>query len=132
MLKIENVKTITVQNWDQFVQETYGRPYKFQQQEGCKDRGVYNFDVSKSSEEDEFYDFQNDTVPEEVNHSKMGVSFKAWLARDPKQLISSDNSVCARDLWWYRNFYPSIEMVANDLCKKNLLEEGEYMIVIDW
>ena len=36
------------------------------------------------------------------------------------------------DLWWKRNFYPDIEMVANDLHAKGLLEAGEYAIDIDW
>lgn len=80
MLKTNKQTTIDCHDWDDFVQKTYGRPYCFQQQDGCKSRGMYHLTV-----EEEAYDFENDTVPEVVNHEEMGVSFKAWLARDPKQ-----------------------------------------------
>lgn len=29
---------IEVQEWDALVEKTYGRPYKFQQQDGCQSR----------------------------------------------------------------------------------------------
>lgn len=35
-------------------------------------------------------------------------------------------------MWWVRNFYPDVNMVANDLYEKGLLEAGEYLINIDW
>ena len=35
-------------------------------------------------------------------------------------------------LFWERNFYPNVNMIANDLHSKGLLESGEYIIVIDW
>jgi hypothetical protein len=35
-------------------------------------------------------------------------------------------------MFWDRNFYPNVQMVANDLHKKGLLEAGEYSIRIDW
>lgn len=31
-----------------------------------------------------------------------------------------------------KHFYPHASMIAQDLCKKGLLEEGEYDIKIDW
>ena len=67
----------------------------------------------------------------------MGVSFKAWLERDPKQKINSDDArrqACGfgLNLFWKRNFYPSIDMIANDLHSKGLLPAGEYCINIDW
>lgn len=36
------------------------------------------------------------------------------------------------NLFWERNFYPDIHVIANDLCKKGLLLAGEYDIKIDW
>ena len=64
----------------------------------------------------------------------MGVSFKAWLERDPTQKLNDPN--CNYDyglvLWWDRNFYPHISMIINDLYTKGLLEAGEYQINIDW
>jgi len=64
----------------------------------------------------------------------MGVSFKAWLKRDPKQKLSSkdDQDSYSLMLWWERNFYPEIQMVVNDLYDKGLIEAGDYIINIDW
>lgn len=113
------------------MEEVYSRPYDFQQQDGCRKRGTYNLTVSESPE-DKPYDFENDTVPEVVNGPKKGVSFKAWLARDPKLPLQHSATSWDLDIWWERNFYPSIEMVAMDLHQKGFLAAGEYVIVIDW
>ena len=130
MLKIKTTKVISVQDWDKLVSETYGRVYSFQQQDDCKDRGVEHITVPVEHP----YDYENDTVPEFVNHPKMGVSFKAWLERDPEQKLSNpeDQNSWSLSLWWERNFYPHVDMIINDLHAKGLLEAGEYMIEIDW
>lgn len=111
-----------VQEWDQLVTDTYGKPYAFQQQDDCKDRGLVAIDVP----EDE-YDYKNDTIPFVVNGEKQGVSFKAWLAQDPATKLTHHDS-----LFWGRNFYPHVSMIVNDLHKRGLLEEGEFSIDIDW
>lgn len=130
-LKTTTKTVIDIQDWDDFVQEVYGRPYNFQQQEGCRGRGTYRLIVP-----DECYDYKNDSIPESLDHNeihnKMGVSFKAWLARDPKQPLSSKQDPWDLTLWWSRHFYPAIQAVANDLHKRGLLEAGEYTILIDW
>ncbi len=128
-MKIRTEQVIDVHEWDKLVQETYGRPYMFQQQNGCQDRGTYHLTVPSEGE-----DFDNDTLPEIVNHDDMGVSFDAWLKRDPKAPLKDEeyNQVYSIGLWWARNFYPSIEMVANDLHAKGLLPTGEFSINIDW
>jgi len=77
-------------------------------------------------------DFENDSVPEKVNHSEMGVSFQAWLDRDPKQLLVNRDDKLGLCLWWDRNFYPNIDMIANDLYNRGLIESGNYLIDIDW
>lgn len=130
--KNENVKIVKVQEWDSLVKDTYGRPYSFQQQDGCQPRGTFRLSVPSEAE-----DYENSSVPEIVNHEERGVSFEAWLSRDPKAPLSDDEDECredkwAIDLWWDRNFYPDLQMVANDLHKKGLLEAGEYLIIIDW
>lgn len=130
-MRIRTEKVIDVSDWDDLVEKTYGRPYSFQQQDGCKSRG--NFHLTVPDEEAE--DIPCDFVPEVVNHEEMGVSFKAWLARDPKQGLLgrvNENSPWEIPMWWERNFYPNINMVANDLHAKGLLEAGEYTIDIDW
>jgi len=132
-MKIRTEKLIDVQEWDKLVQDTYGKPYSFQQQNGCKDRGIQYLTVPSEVDYDDDY---NDSIPEVVNHKEMGVKFAKWLERDPKQPLKDEKGEredqWGIDLWWERNFYPSPESVANDLHKKGLLEAGEYLINIDW
>lgn len=126
-MKITQAQIIEVHEWDKTVEETYGRPYSFQQQDGCKERGTFHITIP-----DEAEDFENDTVPEIVNHKDMGVSFKAWLERDPKTTLEKDKESWSINLWWERNFYPNVQMIANDLCQKGIIEKGNYIINIDW
>jgi len=131
MLKIKTVQSIDLQDWDALVKETYGRMYSFQQQNDCRERGIYNITVPDI----EAFDYQNDSIPEKVNGDERGVSFAAWLARDPQQKLGSadewdrNHGLC---LFWERNFYPSNEVLANDLHDRGLLPAGEYQLVIDW
>jgi hypothetical protein len=130
MIKYKNVKQIDVNDWDKLVSKTYGRTYSFQQQDGCKERQSWGIIVPVEDPED----YENDTVPEIVNHEEMGVSFEAWLKRDPEQKLSSpdDQESWSLALWWERNFYPNVDMIINDLHSKGLLEAGEYEIDINW
>ena len=125
------VTLIDVGEFDDLVMQTYGRPYCFQQQDGCKSRGTATFTVPLAHP----YDFDQDIIPEEVNHHEMGVSFKAWLERDPKKKLESCDE-WGRErglgLWWERNFYPHMEMVVSDLHTKGILPAGDYVIDIDW
>lgn len=130
MIKYKEQKVIEDQDWDNLVEETYGRPYCFQQQGGCQDRGIFHLTVSA----DDGYNDSTmpDSIPEVINGNKMGVNFKAWLARDPKEWKGEKSDESYIRLFWERNFYPDIDMVANDLCKKGLIEAGDYIINIDW
>lgn len=129
MLNIKTVHMIEVQDWDGLVEETYGRPYSFQQQDGCKERGIFRLTVPE-----EWEDTDADSIPDEVNGDEMGVSFKAWLARDPKEWNGDpdDNEPWSIRLFWERNFYPDVQLIANDLHARGLLPAGEYVINIDW
>jgi hypothetical protein len=128
MIKYKNTKVIEDSDWDNLVQETYGKPYHFQQQYGCQNRGVHNLTIPYEANDSEM----PDSIPEVVNGEEMGVKFSAWLARDPKQPIKNQEFDYQLKLFWERNFYPDIQMVANDLHKKGLIEAGEYTINIDW
>lgn len=120
-------QVIDVSDWDQLVIDTYGRPYSFQQQDGCKERQRVKITIP-----DEAYDYENDTVPEEINGEEMGVSFQSWLDRDPKDWNGHTEYKRFLDLFWERNFYPDVQMIANSLYRMELIEAGEYTIDIDW
>jgi hypothetical protein len=130
MLKYQNTKIIDSDDLDDLVVQTYGRPYCFQQQEGCQSRGSVSITIPTEWNDD----FENDAIPEVVNGKEMGVSFKAWLERDPKQALpgEDDQDSCSLELFWIRNFYPGLQTVCNDLHAKGLIEAGKYEIKIDW
>ncbi len=128
-LKVKNIKMIEVRDWDNLVKETYNRPYNFQQQDGCQDRGTHHITVPSPYSNDHE---MNDSVPEKTNGEEMGVKFDAWLARDPKAPVGDEKQDWGIELFWERNFYPDIHTVANDLFKKGLIEAGDYVINIDW
>lgn len=134
MIKFTNKRVIEVHDWDKLVTSTYGRTYNFQQQDGCQSRGTYQLDVSTEEIDDSD---MPESVPEVVNGDEMGVRFSSWLSRDPNQPLPPHDGRDQSDsfmleLFWDRNFYPCIEVVANDLCRKGLIEAGEYTINIDW
>lgn len=110
------------------VVETYGKLYCFQQQDGCKGRGTYKFTVPIKNSED----FEDTEIPEIVNGPEMGVKFESWLARDQKQPLKNQIYDFQLELWWNRNFYPHIEKIIDDMHKKGILSEGEYVINVDW
>jgi hypothetical protein len=130
MLKYQNTKIIDSGDLDDLVVQTYGRLYCFQQQDGCQSRGLVSITIPTEWNDD----FKNDTIPEVVNGEEMGVSFKAWLERDPKQPLpgKDDQHSWSLDLFWTRNFYPGLHTVCNDLHAKGLIEAGNYEIKIDW
>lgn len=125
-MNMRQVNVIDVDDWDDLVAETYNKPYNFQQQDGCKPRHTFYFTVPIHPS-----DYTNDYVPEIINGSEMGVSFKAWLERDPNMPINEKHDFC-RVMWWERHFYPHVSMIVDDLHTKGLLPTGSYGIEIDW
>ena len=126
-ISTQTEQVIDVGDWDQLVINTFGRPYSFQQQDGCKERQRVKIIIP-----DKASDYENDTVPEVINGEEMGVSFKAWLDRDPKQELPNDKNSWSLGLFWERNFYPDVQMIANSLYRMELIEAGTYTIDIDW
>ena len=118
---------ISMQDWDDLVEKTYGKIYSFQQQDGCQERGNVYITIPEEADE-----YENETIPEEINGEEMGVSFSAWLARDSKEWNGDKADKSFVDMFWSRNFYPNLQMVANDLHAKGLIPKGEYVIEIDW
>lgn len=127
MLKVQTKQVIDVGDWDNLVEATYGKPYNFQQQDGCKERGNFCIKIPNYP-----YDYKNDSVPEEINGEELGVSFKAWLARDIGEWHGAAEDKMFTYLFWQRNFYPDVQMIANDLHSKGLIPTGDYTIEIDW
>lgn len=129
-MEIKEVKQITVQDWDNLVEKTYGKIYSFQQQEGCKSRGVEIINTDSDWAED----FENTEIPFEVNGKERGVSLETWLNTTPEDTAKHFNPECPWEnlLFWKRNFYPEPNTLAADLCKRGLLKPGEYQIKIDW
>lgn len=126
---MKTVKVFELDEWNDLVQKTYGKPYNYQQQEGCMSRGTDYFDVPCDVDDLGW----NDEIPEELETEEMGVKFAKWLERDPNQPIKSPyGGAYITDWWWERNFYPNIFVIFNDLHKRGLLEAGKYAINIDW
>lgn len=127
MLKYNNVRFVELSDWDDLVRSTYGKPYSFQQQNGCRGRGIYSFTVPELFEDD-----YPELIPEKINGSEMGINLKSWLLRDPKEPVEARSDDFYIKLFWHRNFYPNIHVLANDLYQKGLIEKGDYIINIDW
>jgi hypothetical protein len=127
---MKQVNMINVSELDDLVEKTYHKHYDFQQQAGCKERGVESYTLPIEDPED----YKRESIPEVINGDTMGVSFKAWLDRDPKQLLKDEkeNNSWTVDLFWERNFYPHPEIILNDLHTRGLLPAGELVIDIDW
>lgn len=62
----------------------------------------------------------------------MGVSFQTWLNTSEEDTAKHFENDWSNQLFWHRNFYPSIDAITDDLYSRGLLEAGEYMIIIDW
>jgi len=128
-MKIKKANMIEESDFSKLVQSTYGKPYRFQQQDGCMDRGTLSFKVpSEYTSEEEMYD----DIPEELNGELMGVKFEKWLERDPIQPVGVYTDKPFIDMFWERNFYPDFYTLVNDLYAKGLIEAGDYIINIDW
>ncbi len=134
MIKINKRNQIDVADWDQLVEKTYDKIYSFQQQDGCKDRGIETIYVPVEIPED----YEATEIPFKVNGEEEGISFETWLNTTPEDTAKHFEEDGGRknnwrnDLFWSRNFHPHVDMVINDLYSRGLLPEGEYDIKIDW
>lgn len=129
VLRASVKKVVDVSDWDALVEKTYGKPYSFQQQEGCKSRGTFDLTVPCKETEDEK---MHEEIPEIVNGDVMGVKFESWLKRDVSKPVGDNKDSFSINLFWQRSFYPDIHILANDLYMKGLIESGKYVIDIDW
>jgi hypothetical protein len=128
-LKYQNKRIIDSFDWDDLVIQTYGKPYCFQQQDGCQSRGTVSISIPSPYSNDKS---MHNSIPEKVNGEQMGVKFDVWLARDPNQPLEDEKDKTYIDMFWERNFYPDLHTLANDMYNKGLIEMGDYIIDIDW
>jgi len=129
-MRKKTIIDISVHEFDELVRKTYGKKYYgFQQQDGCKERQVFRITVPVAEPNDYSKDDTKLVLDKmRINSEYMGVDFETWVNRiDAFYFKDSDDS-----LWWYRNFYPHVDMILNDLHSKGIIEAGEYHIDIDW
>lgn len=110
------VKIFKLREWNDLVSSIYKKRYSFQQQDGCKEKGIFYFQIPIWKEDYEDYkpsEFEKEDI--------MGVSFKSWLEHDSSEKLN-----------WDRNFYPHVSMIIDNLYNKGILKEGEYAIDINW
>lgn len=135
MLKYKIERVVDVSDWDELVMDTYKKSYSFQQQDGCKSRGVVHITIPEECE-----DYGELEIPYKINGDDMCVNFKVWLNTSIEDINTKFEEVNGKpesypgqnDLFWERNFYPAVQMIANDLFEKGLIEAGDYTINIDW
>ena len=134
MIKVQKRNQIDVDDWDELVINTYGKPYSFQQQDGCKSRGIFTLTIPDLKTQEWEEPEMNDEIPFEVNGEEMGVKFDVWLNTTEEEVEEklSEEDKGFLYMFYERNFYPSIYTLANDLHLKGLIEAGEYDIKIDW
>lgn len=153
MLKYKLERFVDMRDWDNLVESTYNKPYCLQQQDGCMSRGIIKLDIDSRYVDEDEADLENyESIPEVINGDKMKVQFSTWLKRDGKKPLNPTqkeledcssyqnsydrNEWCEKEsrirMFFERNFYPDLQMVANDLYKRGLIEEGKYIINIDW
>lgn len=127
MLTYTLIKQIDDSDLDVLVEKEYGKPYCFQQQEGCQPRGTRHISVPSYIFEGEEFN----SITEAIDENACGVSFPDWLAADPNDPIFGEE-VWEREMAFQRNVYPPIGYLINDLHAKGLIEAGEYQILIHW
>lgn len=128
---VKNVMLIDSLVFDKIVESVYGKHYYFQQQNGCRYKGIdlYTVPVMGFKEEDQELNKLED-LNRVVNSNTMGIYFSDWLNTDYSTDNWNDNY--HKLLWWERNFYPCPEMIINDLFDKGVLPKCELVIHIDW
>lgn len=146
-LKVVTKQIIDESDFSKLVSDTYGRPYRLQQQEPLMNQDSYmpiqvpndwhaadkdHARLRKWIEENppQYVDGQEPTYP----------SFKEWLDRDANAYVGGrdmyegwgDPGGFWYTLWWERAFFPPLGEVIDDLHKRGLLDEGEYLIHAWW
>lgn len=92
-------------------------------------------DIPITNEEIEEYDYSNESIKFDLySDYEMGIKFEIWKNSTFDEIKSNfpDDNDSAITTFIERNFYPAIQVVANDLYNRGLIEAGSYIINIDW
>lgn len=126
--KCENKKVIHYSDWNEFIYSIYKLPYNYQQQNDCQNKSI---EISIPRDILDNWDDGADSIPYEVNGEEMCVKFDTWKNSDFKEMCKHFDGEWRARLFYERNFYPDINPLLDDLYKRGLLEEGEYLILVD-
>ena len=137
MLEYKTIRVIKEHDFNELVTNTYGLPYKLQQQNGIMERQYFEIyiDSEEVIEGDETeYDDIHESIPLEINGPERLVRFGTWVNSNPTDIMKEAGWTKEYEirLFYHRNFYPPLDMLLGDLYKKGLLEEGTFYINIDW
>lgn len=123
-ISVTSIDIIEVHTWNECVETTYGRPYNLWAQMDIRNTELLPLIVPADPDY-----FERDSIPEMINGDEAGVSLKAWLERSPTAPVGANNEPWGIEIFWHRNFYPSVFEIANDLHKKGILPRGNYYIL---
>lgn len=122
MIKTLDLKIIDASDWSQLVKETYNLPYNLRWQDDGIEGGIIILKVPTKG-----YDY--DSTPENIDFNEgRGISFKSWLTHNPKEWEPDFSEIPFLERFGKYNFYPHLEILANDLYQKGLLPAGDYGI----
>ena len=123
-------KIIDEGDWNLFVESVFGKEpftYIFQQQDGCKEPGLYLVKVPPSEEQESL----DEEICYKVNGKTFGVSLKTWLNTSKEDTKSKVEKDYLNNLFWMRHFYPKLDELVAHLHKLGLIEAGDFYIEID-
>lgn len=123
-LKTSTRQIIDIRDFDNLVEETYGRPYSLQQQNFMGQETYYDFEVPESWDGWDFDGFEGYPVP-----------FKEWCEADPEIDPKTGrpwSPSYEKRLHWEREFYPDFEELMHDLNLRGELDPGKYSIHVWW
>lgn len=109
MLKTQTVQLIWEKDFSELVAKTYGRPYRYQQQNLDGQETIFKFSVLK-----EYDDSSVSVASDEIT---------TWL-NDPREF--------KYDFEYERESYPDFYLLLIDLKQRGLIEPGDYALHIWW
>lgn len=124
-LKSKAVRIVQHYDWDEFVEEVYGKIYSFKAQPDKLFTKMQHITVPL----EEVEEYKNTEITFEPFPLRFGVRFETWKNTTPEETLKHFEFDYDNDNFWAHGFFPHTQMIANDLYANGLLEAGEYVIV---